>query len=87
MTEFQEFPKCIYLDGDPAKAYAVVMSADEEETKAAEGYAPAKTPDELSEEAQGETLEDLTTKAVALGIEVDARWKEKRLKAEIAKAS
>jgi len=87
MTEFQEFPKCIYVDGDPTKAYAVVMNADEEEAKAADGYMPAKTPDELSEETQGETLADLTAQAVALGIEVDARWKEKRLKAEIAKAS
>jgi hypothetical protein len=85
MTEFQEFPKCLYLDGDTAKAHAIVMNADEEEVKAAEGYMPAKAPSELEEE-QEETLADLTAQAVALGIEVDARWKEKRLKAEIAKA-
>jgi hypothetical protein len=86
MTEFQEFPKCLYMDGDTAKAHVIVMNAGEEEEKAADGYAPAKPPADADEQS-GDTLADLTVQAVALGIEVDARWKEKRLKAEIAKAS
>lgn len=44
MSDFQEFPKCLYLDGDVSKAHAIVMDADAEAERVAEGYMPAKEP-------------------------------------------
>lgn len=42
MTDFQEFPKCLYLDGDVSKEHAIVMDANGEAERAAEGFMPAK---------------------------------------------
>lgn len=83
MSEFQEFPKCLYEDGDTSKAFVIVMNEDEEAEKTDAGFAPAKPPEDLV----ADDIESLTAEAEALGIKVDARWKVKRLKEEIAKAS
>lgn len=41
MEDFQEFPKCLYLNGDVLAEYVVVADAEEEAAKTELGYVPA----------------------------------------------
>ena len=77
---FQEFPKAIYSKGDTTLEAVIVFDAAQEAAKFEEGFEPAK------EQIQADTAVTLRAKAEALGIKVDARWGEKRLADEIAKA-
>ena len=52
MSDFQEFPKCLYLDGDVLKEHVIVMDADAEAERAAEGYTPAKEPSKKTGKAK-----------------------------------
>jgi len=42
--------------------------------------------DDVEDEGEGDGLDDLRAEAAELGIKVDKRWKEDRLREEIAKA-
>lgn len=42
--EFQEFPKCLYEDGDGEGKTKVAFDADEEKALGKEGFKPLKAP-------------------------------------------
>ena len=77
---FQEFPKAIYPNGNALLPCVIVFDAAEEAEKLKDGYEPGK-PQKAADD-----VDSLRAKAEALGIKIDARWGEKRLAEEIAKA-
>jgi len=76
----QEFPKCLYLNGDVEDEFKIVFSPEEEEAMRFDGYADAGAPKPSDE------VISLEEQAAALGVKVDKRWGVERLTAEIEKA-
>lgn len=74
----QEFPKCLYQNGDAAAEFTIV--ADDAQEAAARDAGFAMVGEGADDPA------DLLAEAEALGIKVDKRWGADRLAAEIQKA-
>lgn len=78
-----QFPKWKYA----ADGRTLIVDDAESEEALGDGWydTPADIPDPDAEDDAAD-LDALRAEAEALGIKVDARWKEKRLQEEIAKA-
>jgi hypothetical protein len=82
MSDFQEYPKCLYLNGDVNVA-VVVFDADEEAEKHEEGY---ETTASAADASSSEDKDALIAKAKELGIKATKNWGVEKLEEAIAEA-
>lgn len=76
---FQEFPKALYMGGDPAGASAVVADSEQEAAKRAEGFCMVGEQSKRDERDDEPTAESLRAQLDAAGIAYDKRWGVKKL--------
>jgi hypothetical protein len=83
MSEFQEFPKVLYFNGELAGNVVVVFDSEEEAAKIEEGY---KTEATAADDTQSDDKDALIAKAKELGIPATKNWGVAKLEAAIADA-
>lgn len=76
-----EYPKALYMGGEPAGESAVVQDAEQEAAKREAGFRMIGEAAPSDESA--ETVETLRAELDAAGIEYDKRWGVAKLKAAL----